>query len=75
MLKIERNPPTIRVLQGAKELWTGRTDANPPEYIRYPDGHSSKAIRIDQSTDAEILHAVELKLLGGELGEESLNSH
>ena len=63
MLKIERNPPTVRVLYEGKEVWTGRTDANPPQFLRYPDGHLNKAIRIDRSSDAEILHAVELKLL------------
>ena len=62
--KVERNGTRIRIIDDAtgREVWNGRTDSNPPEYIRYSEDGIKKTIMVDQSTDAELIHALECLL-------------
>jgi hypothetical protein len=58
---VERNGPRVRIIDDEthRELWNGRTDSNPPEYIRYSEDGNKKAQRVDRSTDAELVQALE----------------
>jgi hypothetical protein len=42
-----------------REVWNGRTDANPSQDIRYSEDGNKKTISISQSTDEELLQALE----------------
>jgi len=58
---VERNGPRIRILEEetGRELWNGRANSEPPEYIRYWEEGQRKSRRVDGSTDAELLQALE----------------
>ena len=58
---VERNGPRIRIFEEGttRELWNGRVDSEPPEYIQYWEEGQRKAQRVDRSTDAELVQALE----------------
>ena len=60
MFTVDRRLSVVRALNGqAQEVWIGRMGADPPEFIRYQDGHMNMAIPVDRSSDADIIHAIE----------------
>jgi hypothetical protein len=58
---VERNGTRVRIVDGTtgRELWNGRTDSTPPEYIRYSDDGIKKTQRVAGSTDEELIQALE----------------
>ena len=58
---VERNGTRIRIVDDAtgREIWNGRTDSTPPQDIRYSEGGVRKTLSVNQSTDAELLQALE----------------
>jgi hypothetical protein len=58
---VERNGTRVRIVddETGRELWNGRTDSNPPEHIRYSEDGIKKNQRVDRSTDAELVQALE----------------
>jgi hypothetical protein len=58
---VERNGPRIRILEEetGRELWNGRANSEPPEYIHYWEEGQRKSLRVDRSTDAELVQALE----------------
>lgn len=44
--------------EDGRVLWSGRTDALPPEHLVYPDDGKTVARRVDRCTDAELIYAV-----------------
>jgi hypothetical protein len=59
--KVERNGTLVRIVndENGRELWNGRTDSNPPEYIRYSEDGVKKTQRVAGSTDEELIQALE----------------
>jgi hypothetical protein len=58
---VERVGTRIRIIDDEtnRQLWNGRTDVNPPEYMCYSEQGVKKALRVDQSSDAQLLEALE----------------
>jgi|GEM_PF-5889388 len=62
--KVDRNGTRIRIVddETGREIWNGRTDANPPQDVRYSEDGDKKTISVAQSTDEELLQALECLL-------------
>jgi hypothetical protein len=58
---VERNGTRVRIVDdtNGRELWNGRTDSNPPEYIRYSEDGIKNNLRVSGSTDEELIRALE----------------
>jgi len=59
MIAIERKPPNVRALRDNVEVWHGRTDAVPRQYICYTEGKTKMATPIDRATDEQLVYALE----------------
>jgi hypothetical protein len=60
LMVVRREGPRVSVTaEDDRILWSGRTDALPPEHIVYPDDGKTVAKRVDRCTDTELIHAVE----------------
>jgi hypothetical protein len=59
--RVERNGTHVRIFNddNGRELWNGRTDSNPAEYIRYSEDGVKKVLRVAGSTDEELIQALE----------------
>jgi hypothetical protein len=57
-MHVNREGPRISVIEDGNVLWSGRTDAVPPEHIEYREDGVNYARPVAKSTDTELIHAV-----------------
>jgi len=63
---VKREGPCVSVVEDGRILWSGRTDALPPEYIEYSEDGVNYAWPVARCPDSRLIQAVVQRQQGQE---------